>query len=318
MTTFTAMLSHVALFALLAVPGFLLGRLGMIERGAVPSMSNILMYVAMPCLVFSALCSADLTALSLADLAACALIPVLLELALAGVTALLFPGAGDRGRGAACRFCSIFSNCGFLGIPLAAAVYPDAPEVTVFVSLFNVFSSLLLWTLGVYILSGDRRCVSPKKALLNPLSAAIVLGVIASRFAPAGGTFFPETYASLLAQVTTPLSMLVLGAELADLRPAGLRPTQRLWLTLAVKLLACPLLTLLLAELAGLLPGAAFSPALKPALFLASAVSTAASAPAMAQRYGADGEYASLLTMATTLACVLTLPCLAALLGLRV
>ena len=43
-------------------------------------------------------------------------------------------------------------------------------------------------------------------------------------------------------------------------------------------------------------------------MLVATAVSTATSAPAMAKKYGADSEHAACLTLGNTLLCVLTLP----------
>ena len=44
------------------------------------------------------------------------------------------------------------------------------------------------------------------------------------------------------------------------------------------------------------------------AMLIATAVSTAASAPSMAKKYGADSEYAATLTLGNTLLCVITSP----------
>ena len=57
-------------------------------------------------------------------------------------------------------------------------------------------------------------------------------------------------------------------------------------------------------------PGLSVSQSLRTAVFLATAVSTALSAPSMAAKYGQDAKYAATVTMGTTFLCVITMPLL--------
>ena len=52
MTTIMVMFQNVILFAALMAPGFLLGKKKQFERGSVTTITNILMCVGMPFLVF--------------------------------------------------------------------------------------------------------------------------------------------------------------------------------------------------------------------------------------------------------------------------
>lgn len=304
----TVLLQSVLLFVLLMVPGLLLGRSGLMQKNALPTLTNILLYAAMPSLVFQALCRLDPSTVDVGALLLVAAVPVVFETLWILLTALF---AKEK---AVVRFCSVFSNCGFLGVPLASVMFPDAPEVTVMVSVFNVFSSMMLWTAGVFLLSKDRRAIAPRRALLNPLSFALVLGAICMYSGFGTQVSFLVDYAGYLAGLTTPLAMLVLGFEFSAL---SLKKQSILWkdllLTCAIKLVAFPLSVSTLLYLLKL-AGVAVSYELFAALFLASAVSTAATAPALAEKYGADAESASILTLATTLGCVVTLPCLFSLL----
>lgn len=309
MIAFPTLLSSVLLFALLIIPGFLLGKSKLIERGALGSMTNILMYVAMPFLVFGKLVETDLRAVSYVDILLCAVFPAVSVAAIFGISLLVFRAKEGANRWRAARFCSIFSNCGFLGIPLAEVLFPDQPEVAVYVSLYNVISTFLLLTFGVYILSGDRRDISLRRALLSPIAASIVLGVIASLTGVA--ELFPKitTYAGILADLTTPLSMLVLGVQLSELKLSALVKTPTLYLTAALKLVASPLVTVAVLFLLNLC-GLSLSTPLMAGIYISTAVSSAASSSAMAKKYGVDGEYAAVLTLGTTILCAVTLPLL--------
>ena len=61
MNTFWAMFSIVLLFAALLIPGYILGKAKAITDTAVLSFTNILMYIAMPFLVFSKLLEINFT-----------------------------------------------------------------------------------------------------------------------------------------------------------------------------------------------------------------------------------------------------------------
>ena len=141
MDTFLPMLGIVLLFAALLIPGYILGKARAISDASALSFSNILMYVAMPFLVFSKLLEIDLTTIGLTEILVSALLPIVLELLLLLVCRLVFRGKASRSR--ASTFCSIFPNCGFLGIPLAAAMWPQKPEIVLYISIFNVVSVFL-------------------------------------------------------------------------------------------------------------------------------------------------------------------------------
>ncbi len=313
MTVFSTLLGNVVLFALLLVPGFVLGKLRLIERGALNSMTNALMYVAMPALVLSKLFAIDLRVLSAVDVIVCAAAPVVAVGVGLLLAVLLFRRRDGDTRWRVGRYCAVFSNCGFLGIPLADVLFPDRPEVALCVSLFNVVSTFFLLTLGIYILSGDRRHIRVRSAVISPIGVAIVLGVVLSLTGVGARVPAIGQYTGYLAALTTPLSMLVLGVQLSAMRFSAFFKTVALVWCALVKLLLVPICVMLM--LFGLrLCGVEVGQAAAMAVFISTAVSTAASAPAMSQKYGSDGEHAAVLTLGTTILCVVTLPLVYALL----
>ena len=309
MTTFPTLIANVILFALLIIPGFVLGKLKLIERGALVSMTNILMYVAMPFLVLSKLVATDLRAIPLSDILLCTLIPAVVMLGSLLVAMAVFRKKDENTRWRVARFCVVMPNCGFLGIPLAEVLFPSRPEIAVYMSLFNIVSTFLLLTVGVYVLSGDKRDVSFRRAILSPIMASIVVGVIVSLSGVA--TVVPQisTYSTILASLTTPLSMLVLGVELSGLKLRRLVLTPALYAVSALKLVMMPTVTVAILFCLKLC-GVTVSAPLAVAMFMATAVSTAASAPAMSKKFKRDGEFAAILTLGTTVICTLTLPLL--------
>ncbi|MBQ7337375.1 MAG: AEC family transporter [Clostridia bacterium] len=306
MDTFLPMLGIVLLFAALLIPGYILGKARAITDASAISFSNILMYIAMPFLVFSKLLEIDLSTVGLTEILISVFLPIVLELILLVVCRLVFNKKEARGRAA--TFCSIFPNCGFLGIPLAATMWPDKPEIVLYISIFNVISTFLLLTLGVYVLSGDKKAISLKKALISPIFFAIVLGIIASFLNLNGHWSYVGTYAVTLAQLTTPLAMISLGYELSKLDLLKMWINGCVYLTAFIKLIISPLVAISILVLIKYVFGMEIDFSIVSSMLVATAVSTAASAPSMAKKYDADAEYTATLTLANTLLCIVTLP----------
>ena len=105
MIAFSSLLASVLMFSLLIIPGFILGKTGKIERPALNSMTNILMYVAMPFLVFAKLIETDLTAFSFWHVGLCVLFPFLSIIGGYFIAALFFRKKEGDTRWRASRFC---------------------------------------------------------------------------------------------------------------------------------------------------------------------------------------------------------------------
>ena len=308
MDTFLPMLGIVLLFAALLVPGFVLGKAGAIKGESMLSFSNILMYVAMPFLVFSKLLEIDIACIGPCEILIAAILPIALEFLLLLICKVFFKG--DKASSRAASFCSIFPNCGFLGIPLAAAMWPEKPEIVLYISVFNVVSTFLLLTLGVYILSGDKKEISLKKTLISPIFFAIVLGVIVSLCDLAETVPNIKTYSVTLAQLTTPLAMITLGYELSKMNLIKMWTNARVYISSMVKLVISPLITFAILAFMKFVLKMGIGEGISSAMLVATAVSTAASAPSMAQKYNAGSEQAATITLANTLLCIVTLPLL--------
>ena len=138
------MLKNVVLFVTLALPGYLLVKAKVLDPQHSGVLSKLLMYVGMPFLILSG----TVNNISF-DKA------LIIKLILTSAVGLAFTFAmfflskpitamekSEKTRGMM-RFCMAFSNNGFLGIPLAVAVFgADSPVMTVLVIL-NIITNIL-------------------------------------------------------------------------------------------------------------------------------------------------------------------------------
>ena len=109
------------------------------------------------------------------------------------------------------RFATIFSNAGFMGLPLVEGIVGD--KGVIYGSFFIVVFNLICWTYGFRMMSGGQR-MSWKVLLLNPGIIGLIFGLpiyflkipIPAVLAEPVGFF---------ADLNTPLAMLVIGSYVA-------------------------------------------------------------------------------------------------------
>ena len=110
------------------------------------------------------------------------------------------------------QFAVIFSNCGFMSLPLQKQLLGDDGWFfgSIFVAMFNI----IVWTYGLVDMSGDKKQLSIKKIALNPgiigAVAAIILFVLPFQLPPIIAQ--PITHLSAL---NTPVPMLIIGYYLS-------------------------------------------------------------------------------------------------------
>jgi len=111
---------------------------------------------------------------------------------------------------------SAFGNAGFFGIPLLQLLFPNEPQIIAYAAVYIVSMNLIGWTLGCYVVSGDKRHMSLRKAIINPqvitlcvalplFFCGITIDDIQEAAAPVAKII---TY---LSDMTAPLCMIIIG-----------------------------------------------------------------------------------------------------------
>ena len=134
------------------------------------------------------------------------------------VSHLIFRKNGSHANFADKRFCVVFTNCGFMGLPLLDALYGS--EGLFLGSAFIMVNNLLLWTYGVGQLSRDvPRAERLRNTFINPGVISNLIGLFCF-LTPFKLPVVPATAVSYLASLNTPIAMIAVGAFLAqcDLR----------------------------------------------------------------------------------------------------
>jgi hypothetical protein len=308
-----------ALFILMAI-GFLANKTRIIDAHAIKGMSSILVKACLPALILTSLqkpFSGELLGAALQTLLVATLFYLGIIVVSIGAARLLrFP---PEKRGAV-AFALSFSNCGFIGFPVVTSVLgKDALFLT---AIHNVPFNVLAFTVGIVIMTGfagsgfkaDGRTAPAKRGIRIPLKSILNANVITSVVGFAlfvASIKIPPLVAlplEMLAQVTTPLAMIVTGAMLARIPFRSAFGNWKLYVVCALRLAVWPALAALAMKLANV------SEPLASITIIIAGIPAASNTSLIAEVYGGDADTASTLVCLSTMLSVLSIPVLALLL----
>lgn len=297
----------VLITVVLAVPGYILRRTKLLPEKSSGMLAVLLLYVSQPFLMMSSIFNKRFEASMLANFGWIILFAVILQLLVYFFARLVFARDGDMAAKRAATASSYLGNVGFMGIPVMQMLFPDNADLILYTVIYNIAFNAMAWTLGVFAVTGERHSVKPLKILLNPPTIAVIIALpfFFCNVSIPEQVMTPVTY---LGEMTLPLSMIILGIRLADMKPRSLVDNWRVYVACGIKLVVSPLLSLGVLLLVNLVfPLDRF---VIIALFIIAAMPTASSALNFAEMYGGDRETAAAVTLMSTLLCILTIPIL--------
>ena len=304
------MLKNVIVFVALAIPGYLLIKTKLLKKEQSGALSMLLMYVGMPFLIFSStINNITINTELLATIGIVLGIGVVYTFAMFFVSKPLTKMEREQKTQGMMRFSSVFSNNGFLGIPLAMAVFGAGSMALMVVIILNIVTNVLMYTLGIYLISGDRKAISLKKAFLNPVLIAFVIGIIANLLNVKG--YVPEvaTYSTHFSNLVTPISMTILGMKMGGVKFLELFKSWKTYYVSALKLVVFPMIIVAIVFVLNPVT-AIITPDMVLGVLIAFAMPTAGLASTFSDNFGGDTENAVAFTLGTTVLSIVTIPLL--------
>ena len=285
-------------FILLA--GYVLVKVGVVESGDAHALSVITLYLITPASLLTAF-EVDLTptiAASLALVFVVALAANLMMYALGTCFARL------TGANVVERASVTYSNAGNLILPIVTSVLGE--QYVIYATGYMVVQTVMFWTLMEKMFSGATN-VSLRKVLtnVNIITLALGLGIMVTGIRLPG---IADAAVRSVGSMIGPVSMLIVGITLAGLDLSEMRQNKLAWGVVFAKMVVFPLVMISLFKLtgvAGLIPDGQ-NIMMVPMLAVMSC--TATTVTQFAQLYDQDPEYASALSVMTTLVCVVTMP----------
>ncbi len=219
------------------------------------------------------------------------------------------------------RAMTVFSNIGFMGFPVIAALYGNG--ALLYAALFMIPYNVLIYTYGISAMkmpkeqeNGEIEAIGAEKSgVKTAVSKILNIGVISCIVAIIiymTGVRVPsvvETTVTHLSNLTAPLSMMVIGASLATMNLGSLFKDVKLILFSLIKLLVIPIIGVLLI-------GVFVDNKIICGVCMIMLATPVGSMTAMlAQEYDGDYEMASKGVALTTLLSVITMPLVSMLVG---
>lgn len=224
MDNFLITLGTVLLMFAYALPGFLIVKTKLISENSISAFAVVLMYVCQPCLTIYSFDQADFTPDLLVKMLIFFAIVFVAMIIFLVVFYFIFKNKFDNIMNRLYIICTCFGNVAFFGNPLMEAILPDNNNIYIFSTMFFIAMNIIGWTVGCYLITQDKKHISPKKIFLNPavlsLVVAVPLFLCKVHLVDIGGVGSTlgnkiSTYVTLLAKMTTPICMLIMGMRLA-------------------------------------------------------------------------------------------------------
>ncbi len=283
------------LFILIAI-GFGLGKARIIDQNSVKSINDLMIYVVNPCVIVGAFQRKFEAVLLRGFLQA--VVGALIGHVLCLVLALIIFKNREDGKRRVLKFAAIFSNCGFMGIPLLNALL--GPDGVFYGAAYLAVFNILIWSYGQYTMAKGAKGFSTKKIILNPSIISLCIGLI---------FFFTSTLlpdiikipVDYLAALNTPVPMLIIGYTLTKFEPKDLLGGTDELIVYLIRLIVGPL------ALLGILYAMGLRGVILTAVIVCASAPVAALTTMFAIKYDCDEELSARIVSTSTLLSIITM-----------
>lgn len=301
---FTTTLYNVLIMFFYMIPAFLLIKTKKAEPAHAKTVSAILLYISFPAMIINSFQSIEFKWNTLGYISLFFAVTMLLLAVSIGIIYLILQKKSDDPKYRMLTIASALGNVGFLGAPLISGLYPNSPIVICYSSIYTTSMTIICFTIGVYALTTNKQYMSPFSALYNQGTISLAIGMILFLYE----WHFPKLLGdamSLLAKLSTPLCMQILGIRLATVNILDLFKRPFVYVTCALKLFIFPLFAYALVYFFPF-----FDEEFKASIFILSGAPCAAVILSLAELHNTEQELSANVVLVSTLLCVITLPIL--------
>ena len=282
------------LFVLIAI-GFVCNKTKILTSASLKEITNLVLYIVTPCVIINSY-QREFDINMLRGLLITVVASVL-SFALNILLAHLFVKDNDKRREKTLRFGAVFSNCGYMSLPLQEAMLGETGVFygATYIAVFQI----MLWTYGVIVMSGSVKNISVKKIFINPGVLSTALGIVLYVFSVS----IPFTVLEpikYLAALNTPIPMVIVGYYLAQasLRLKGVSA----YVSLVLRLIASPIIMIAILLCLGISGDIAI------ACTIAASAPVAAATTMFCEKFGGDTTLSATFVSVTTILSIITMP----------
>lgn len=292
---------QVIILYLIAAVGFITDKAGLFTEKTAKKCTDLLFYIVTPAVIIESFLNLEYSRETIKGLFLALGCGFLLH-GLAVIIAPLIFNRCPKDKAAIFKYASCYGNCGYMGLPLANALFGD--EGVFYCSAIVISFQIFSFTHGIYVMtkdSGEKQKFNLKKLILNPGIISVIIGMplFLLEIEMPKMISAPIGY---VASLNSPLAMLIFGTYIANTSFKSIFKEWRIWCVAAIKLLITPAILLVLFRflgIGGVLLGSVMVPASAP-----SASNTAL----FAAKYNRDTGLASQTVAVVSFLSILTMP----------
>lgn len=296
MDIFWLLFGRVGMMFLYMLIGIFLFRAKLVSKEGCKELGKILLYVVLPAAIMKS-CLSDRSTEMVIGL----LLSFVIAVISLGVSIILSYAVFNK-KYPIENFGSAFSNAGFIGIPLIEGMW--GTKAVFFAASYIALLNILQWTYGVYIMSGKKENIRPKKIVQNPICISFTLGCLVFLLAIP----VPELLRQALSGVASmngPLAMIILGIYFAQISLKDLFTEKNAYKCTFIRLICSPILTFLLLCL---VPGRFMD--IRFAILAAACAPVGSNVAIFAHMENQNYKQAVVVVCLSTLFCIITIPLL--------
>lgn len=288
-----------SLFSLIFL-GFILRKKDFINEKINKGLSNILVDIALPALIITSM-MVEINNKLLNHVIFFTIVTIIIYLVILVISEIITRFFNlSLAEDTIFKFLLIFSNVGYMGIPIIKTVFPE--NGIIFNSINLIFFNVLVWTYGVYLFNRNNKDYNFKyRNIFNNGVIAIIIG-FTLLFTGYRLPIFITGSLEMLGNITFPISMLIIGSSLVEVNFKTLFLNKRLILVTLLRLIVYPLLTLAILSFFNL------DPIITQISVILVAMPAAAQAVLFAGKFDGDYKLASGGIFLTTLFSIITIP----------
>ncbi len=289
---------QIIILFMLAMFGFFLQKKGVFSVRGTKQLSNFVIKAVTPFLIFTSF-QKEFDKTLASGLLMSFLLALISHIILVIIPSLILRCKDKNYDTSVEKFSVIYSNCGFLGIPLVNSIYGSEGVfyVTAYIAVFNIFC----WTHGVFLMTGKKDIKSVVGVIKSPAIMSVFIGIICFVF----GIMLPDillTPMNYISSLNTPLTLIVSGAMIAQSNLLEAFKKKRIYLCVFLRLLALPLIIMFVYSFFDASEIVVYT------MLIAASAPTAASTIMFANSYHKDAVYASEIFGFNTALSIFTMP----------
>ncbi|MBE6728918.1 MAG: AEC family transporter [Ruminococcaceae bacterium] len=303
-TNFLTVAQQVAILFILIGVGFVCGKVKIINDSVSKGLSDICLYFTTPAVIIASFFRPFDSKMLFKLLIAFAVSTVFHIITLS--VAYIFAHDKNIGSDSVKKFAVIFSNAGFMSLPLQMAILGE--DGTFFGSSYVVVFNIIVWTYGLILMGGKGTKITTAKLIFNPGVISITVGIILFIFNLAKYIPAPiETAVNHICNLNTPIPMMIIGYHLSKSKIISAITDSRIWVSIISRLVISPLICIALLYALKFTPLAVNS-TIAVSLVIAASAPCAALTTIFSEKHNCDTALSVKLVSVSTLFSIITMP----------